>query len=83
VILNFIKTLSLNSARRYLIEEGYTEEECIERCSEVYDRVFIYPYSLYNEKNQLIDRLGHFEYGVFEENGGDDFDIVKMEWRRF
>jgi len=83
VILDFIKTLSLNSATRYLIEEGYAEEDCIEQKSEVYDRVFIYPYLLYDEKNQIIDRIGHFEYGVFEKNGGDDFDIVKMEWKRF
>ena len=83
MILNFIKTLSLNSASRYLVEDGYIEEDYMERYSEGYDRVFIYPYSLYDEKNQLIDRIGHFEYGVFEKNGGDDYDIVKMEWKRF
>ena len=82
IILDYIKTLSLNAATRFLLEEGYIEEEYVEQAHDVYDRVFIYPYALYNEASQLIDRIGHVEYGICERPPGDDFEIVKMEWVR-
>ena len=82
IILDYIKTLSRNAATRFLLEEGYIEEEYVEQAHDVYDRVFIYPYALYNEAGQLIDRIGHVEYGIFERPPGDDFEIVKMEWVR-
>ena len=82
IILDYIKRLSRNAATRFLLEEGYIEEEYAEQAHDVYDRVFIYPYVLYDEAGQLIDRIGHVEYGIFEKPPGDDFEIVKMEWVR-
>jgi hypothetical protein len=48
IILDYIKTLSLNAATRFLLEEGYIEEEYVEQAHDDYDRIFIYPYALYN-----------------------------------
>ena len=67
IILDYIKTLSRNAATRFLLEEGYIEEEYVEQAHDVYDRVFIYPYVLYNEAGQLIDRIGHVEYGFLKD----------------
>ena len=82
MVFNFIQRLSLNSAIRYLIEEGFTEEECIEQEHDFYDKLFIYPYVLYDENGHIVERIGLFEYGEIEPPPGDDFEIVKMEWRK-
>ena len=82
IVLNFIQNLSRNSAHRYLLDEGYVEEEWVEQAHDVYDRVFVYPYVLYGENTKLLDRILYVEYGIFEEAPGDDFEIVKMEWQR-
>jgi|GEM_PF-1639274 len=89
MVLIFIRTLSLHSAISYLTGEGYIEEETIEKEHDIYDKVFIYPYALYDENGRIVDRIGLFEYGNREkpplddtEDYDEDYDIVKMEWER-
>ena len=86
MILAIIKNLSFHSGERYLLDEGYVEEECIERDDKIYDKVFIFPYVLYDESGKMVDRIGSFEYGYHGKpplDDEDDYDIVLREWRRF
>lgn len=79
ILLNLLQGLSFTSGVKLLLEEGYIEEECIEKDDQACDKLFLYPYSLY-EDGTLVDRVYHAEYCNLDEYG--DYEDFKVCWIR-
>lgn len=79
VNIEVLKGLSFSGAERMLFEEGYVEEDCIEKESKNCDKLFLYPYALYIN-NVLVDRIFHAEYCNLDDEG--EFDDFKSFWTR-
>lgn len=85
--LSFLQSLSFCGAEALLIQEGYVEEDVIEQDDELYERKFLYPYSLYDRNGKRIDCIYYIEYcrQVMDEEYGDGrmtWEDIKTEWRR-
>lgn len=80
VSLLILQGLSLSGAEGYLFEAGYVEEETIKKNSHECDIILIYVYVLYDKNGKVIDRVGHVEYCLIDEDG--DPDAFKVEWIR-
>lgn len=50
VELSFLSLLSYKGAVDLLLQEGYVEGKEVERQDSIYDRIFLYPYILYDDK---------------------------------
>lgn len=87
IILNILQGLSFSAGEKMLLEEGYIEEECIEKDDNIYDRIFLYPYCLYDMQGKQIDCIYFAEYCNYVIDGEyiDDrmtYEPVKSEWIR-
>lgn len=85
--LSFLNVLSLKGAEDLLKQEGYVEEKVIEKQDSTCDRIFLYPYILYNSKNKKIDCIFYVEYCnqvVDNEyvDGRMTWESIKAEWIR-
>ena len=61
VELYFLNSLSYKGAVDLLLQEGYIVEKEIEKQDSTYDKIFLYPYVLYDEKRE-IDCLFYIEF---------------------
>ncbi len=60
IILNILQGLSRGGGKKLLLEEGYQEEERIEKNDPSCDKLFLYPYCLYiRRKNVLKKTIPH------------------------
>ena len=79
-----LNTLSLNHALELLRQEGYIAEELIEKSGDNSEHLFIYPYSLYDADNNLIDTVYFIEHCIEIEDdeytdGRKTQDVQKAE----
>ena len=86
VNLCFLNSLSYKSAVNLLLQEGYTVEKEIEKQDSNFNKIFLYPYVLYDDKRE-IDCIYYIEYCnqvVDEEfiDGRKTWETVKTEWRK-
>ena len=86
VELSFLNSLSYKGAVELLLQEGYVEEKEIEKQDSTCDKIFLYPYVLYDEKRE-IDCLFYIEFCnqvVDDEyiDGRMTWEPVKTEWRK-
>lgn len=87
IILNILQGLSLTTGEKLLLEEGYISEECIERKHTSCDKLFLYPYCLYDTKGKQLDCIYFAEYCnyVMDEeyiDGRMTWEPVKAKWTR-
>lgn len=87
VFFPLLQTLSFASAEKLLLQEGYQEEACLEQPDPVYDKVFLYPYTLYDENGKQIDRVFYAEYCSLVADdeyvdGRTTWEGIKTEWLR-
>lgn len=54
IILNILQGVSLNTGEKLLLEEGYIAEECIEKNDTSCDKLFLYPYCLYDTQGKNL-----------------------------
>lgn len=85
--LSFLNALSLKGAEDLLQQEGYVEEKVIEKHDSGCDRIFLYPYVLYNSEEEQIDCIFYVEYCnqvVDDEyvDGRMAWESIKTEWTR-
>lgn len=85
--LPLLNTLSLIVAEDLLKQEGYVEEKVIEKQDSTFDRIFLYPYVLYNSENKKMDCIFYVEYCnqvVDDEyvDGRMTWESIKTEWTR-
>lgn len=79
--LFILQGLSYSGAESFLLESGYTAmEEMTEPCDEC-DILYISPFILLDESEQVIDKIGYFEFCMYDEDG-DPIDY-KRYWKRF
>ncbi len=83
-----LNTLSFIHAVNLLKQEGYIEGRCQERADDAFDRVFIYPYTLYNEAGNIIDTVYFVEYCAEIEDdeyidGRKTWNVLATEWTRY
>ena len=87
LVLPFLNALSHKGAEDLLKQEGYVEEKVIEKQDSTCDRIFFYPYVLYNSENKKIDCIFYVEYCnqvVDDEyvDGRMTWEPIKTEWTR-
>lgn len=85
--LGFLRGLSLHGAERLLLQEGYVKEKSTGKEDAVYDRKFLYPYSLYDCSGEKLDCIYYIEYcdQVTDDEYADGrmtWETVKAEWTR-
>lgn len=85
--LSFLMSLSFHGAEMLLLQEGYEKGNCIEKGDEIYERKFLYPYSLYNHKGDKLDCIYYIEYckQVIDDeyvDGRMTWEPIKTEWKR-
>ncbi|AWB43696.1 hypothetical protein DCC85_05330 [Paenibacillus sp. CAA11] len=80
VNLHVLHGLSFAGAEAFLLEEGYGQEVAIERRAVEDGRLFLYPYTLYDEQGSLIDRIFHAEYCRRDEDG--EWEAYSCSWTR-
>lgn len=78
IILNILKGLSLCSGEKLLLEEGYTLEECIEQNHTECDKLFLYPYCLYDTQGKRLDCIYFAEYCNYVMD--DEYVDGRMTW---
>lgn len=79
ILIDLLYGLSYTGGVKLLLEEGYIEEDCIEKDDASCDKQFLYPFSSY-QNGELIDRIYHVECCVLEEDG--EYEAVKTYWSR-
>lgn len=62
IILNILQGLSLSIGEKLLLEEGCISEECIERKHTSCDKLFLYPYCLYDTQRKRLDFIYFAEF---------------------
>ncbi|UNK16994.1 hypothetical protein MNQ98_21240 [Paenibacillus sp. N3/727] len=80
VNINILKGLSFSGAVEFLLEEGYCEENVIEEENEECDKLFLYPYTLYDNNKKNVDEIFHAEYCMKGKDG--EFEDYKSFWTR-
>ena len=85
--LSFLQALSFLGAEKLLLQEGYVKEECIEKEDKIFERKFLYPYSLYDCEGKKLDCIYYIEYcnQVIDDEHADGrmtWEDVRTEWRR-
>lgn len=85
--LSFLNALSLKGAEDLLKQEGYVEEKVIEKQDSTCNKIFLYPYVLYNSEKKKIDCIFYMEYChqvVDDEyiDGRMTWGLIKTEWTR-
>ncbi len=78
VTMDILNGLSLSAGRKLLSEEGYTEDECIEKDDITYDRLFLYPYLPKDENGNIIDTVYRAEY--CNQVVDDEYSDGRMMW---
>ena len=77
--INLLQSLSYIGGVKLLLEEGYVEGKCIEKDDESCDKLFLYPFSLYDDE-KLIDQIYHAEYCNIDEDG--EYEEFRAIWLR-
>ncbi|WP_251577851.1 hypothetical protein [Paenibacillus sp. MER TA 81-3] len=80
VNINILNGLSFFGAVELLLEEGYCEESVIEKEHEEFDKLFLYPYTLYDHNKKIVDEIFRAEYCMKDEDG--EFEDYKSFWTR-
>lgn len=85
--LYFLNSLSYKGAVDLLLQEGYIVEKEIEKQDSNYDKVFLYPYVLYDDNKREIDCIFYTELcnQVVDDEYIDEpmtWEPVKTEWRK-
>jgi len=80
VDLKILEGLSLHGAERFLIESGYKQEEVLRFDSDECDVVMVYPYFLYDDYENVIDKVGHAEYCIIDLD--DELNDFLCKWIR-
>ncbi len=75
---NILQRLSFSKGVNLLLEEGYVEEECIEKEDNSCDKLFLYPYSLKNNQGMEIDIIYFAEY--CNRIVDDEYADGRMTW---
>ncbi len=87
IILNILQGLSRGGGKKLLLEEGYQEEERIEKNDPSCDKLFLYPYCLYDAHRKRLDCIYYAEfcnYVIDDEyiDGRMAWEAVKEKWTR-
>ena len=80
VDLKILEGLSFYGAEQYLIESGYEQKEALNLDSDECDAIEIYPYYLYDDCGNIIDKVGHAEYCMIGSDG--ELDDFACKWIR-
>lgn len=68
VNINILNGLSFSGAVEFLLEEGYCEENVVEKEHEECDKLFLHPYMLYDHNKQIVDEIFHAEHCMKDED---------------
>ena len=82
-----LNALSFSYVLEHLAQEGYIAAECIKKSDDFYDCIFMYPYHLYGQDNQIIDTVYFIEFCVEVEDdeytdGRKTFEAKDTKWVR-
>ena len=80
VDLKILEGLSFHGAEQYLIESGYEQKETLNIDSDKCDVLEVYPYFLYDDCRNIIDKVGHAEYCMIDTDG--ELDDFECKWIR-
>lgn len=77
----------LNRGHELLLEEGYVCEDTILEDDNIYDKKFIDPYYLYDEKGVKIDAIYYIEYcnQIIDDeylDGRMKWETIKAKWQK-
>lgn len=78
VILTFLKSLSYVGAVNLLLKEGYIEKRTIEVSDSKCEKKFIYPYSLYGKKGNIINTVYYIEF--CESTEDNEYADGRLTW---
>ena len=80
VDLKILEGLSFHGAEQYLIESGYVQKGTLNTDSDECDVIEVYPYFLYDDCGNIIDKVGHAEYCMIDTDG--ELDDFACKWIR-
>lgn len=87
IILDILQGLSWSAGEKLLMEEGYLAEECIKMDDASCDKLFLYPYCLYDTHGKRLDCIYLSEYcnHVIDDeyvDGRMTWEPIKIQWTR-
>ncbi len=85
--IKILANLSLSASQRLLLEEGYILKHTLLEDDEVYDKVCIHPYYLFDKNNKKVDAIYYTEYCI--EVPDDDYsdgrttlEAIRSKWQK-